>query len=330
VRLSSISPLCSCSLLFSSAGCKYQLVSCAHPLDLYQVCLNHLDALRVLVRTSPEVSKLVENCVRNIDEMFAKMRVGDLNLLRYTLARFFQDRRVKVSLFLTDALQAQDGSMIHSHTGRLPLGADKPGTIRYFTDGKVSKEEVVPMPNSTEILPPAVGVDITKPGRPCELGTNLYAKDRRKKPHAQGGLLAAATSAAAGTKAAPAKVIGTGAGGGGNPPGGAAVFEADDAGKKAAKSELNLLAQMIGGGGGASKEKEKFSIVNLFPDTSLGGAAGASDDRAADFITFDQESHDARTNALREQFGGLDVGGAGGQDEDLLDLMDKDQSKYND
>ncbi len=41
-------------------GCKYQVVSCAHPLDLYQVCLNHLDALRVLVRNAPEDEDLLD------------------------------------------------------------------------------------------------------------------------------------------------------------------------------------------------------------------------------------------------------------------------------
>ncbi len=138
-------------------GCKYQVVSCAHPLDLYQVCLNHLDALRILVRTAPDVSKLVENAERNMEEMFGKMRIGDLHLLRYTLARFFQDRRVKVSLFLTDALQAQDGSMIHSHTGRLPIGSAMTGTIRYFdpATGKpiAGKEEKIKLPNSEHTIP---------------------------------------------------------------------------------------------------------------------------------------------------------------------------------
>lgn len=298
-------------------GCKYQVVSCAHPLDLYQICLNHLDALRVLVRTAPEVAKLVENCVRNMEEMFARMRVGDLHLLRYTLARFFQDRRVKVSLFLTDNLQAQDGSMIHTHAGRLPLGADKPGTIRYFDNGILKKEEVVRVANGDHILPPAVGVDISKPGRPCELGTNLYAKDRRKK-----GL--------AGASKAPANAKSSAGSGAGSSKGAPQQFEPDEASKAAAKGELNMLAQMIGGGR-AVKEGEKFSIVNLFPDASLSSDGGGGEMKA-DIICFDTEDREARQAKLSKQFGGLTVDQRNdGDDDDLLDLMDKQsKSKYDD
>lgn len=300
-------------------GCKYQVVSCAHPLDLYQICLNHLDALRVLVRNAAEVSKLVENCVRNMEEMFARMKVGDLHLLRYTLARFFQDRRVKVSLFLTDQLQAQDGSMIHSHAGRLPLGAEMPGTVRYFENGVLKREEVLKVPNAEHVLPAAVGVDITKPGRPCELGSNLYAKDRRKKGPSSGGKDAAA--GAGGKGAAPKSASGSGA----------PVFEPDEAGKKAAKSELNLLAQMIGGNSKPAKEGDKFSIVNLFPDTAL-VPDGGTGETAADIITFDVEDRDARMKAVAKQFGGMTTqDAAGGGDDDLLDLMDKQQgNQYDD
>ena len=104
------------------------------------------------------------------------------------------------------------------------------------------------------------------------------------------------------------------------------LFEPDEAATKAAKSELNLLAQVIGGGGGAgAKETEKFSIVNLFPDTSLTGDAGG--EAAADFITFDAEDRHARASALSKSFGGLNVESSGADDEDLLDLMDKQGGK---
>ena len=95
------------------------------------------------------------------------------------------------------------------------------------------------------------------------------------------------------------------------------LFEPDEAATKAAKSELNLLAQMIGGGGSGAKETEKFSIVNLFPDTSLTGDAGG--EAAVDFITFD--------GALSKSFGGLNVEASAAADEDLLDLMDKQGGK---
>ena len=62
--------------------------------------------------------------------MFGNLKTGEYALLRHTLCRFFQDRRVKVSLFLQDAIQGPDGSIIISHRGHLPRGTETPGTIR--------------------------------------------------------------------------------------------------------------------------------------------------------------------------------------------------------
>ena len=40
--------------------------------------------------------------------------------LKLTLCDFFSDKRVKVSLFLQDGLQNQDGSIVIPHQGTLP------------------------------------------------------------------------------------------------------------------------------------------------------------------------------------------------------------------
>jgi hypothetical protein len=46
-------------------GCKYQLLSCSHPSQLLQISLNHLDALRKLVKTS-DVVKLVDSATTQL------------------------------------------------------------------------------------------------------------------------------------------------------------------------------------------------------------------------------------------------------------------------
>jgi hypothetical protein len=73
-------------------GCKYQILSCSHPADLlqasaavpillfllvdldssvcWQISLNHLDALRKLLKTS-DVSRLVEACTKQFVEVRA-------------------------------------------------------------------------------------------------------------------------------------------------------------------------------------------------------------------------------------------------------------------
>ncbi len=59
-----------------------------------------------------------------------QLTVGEFWALKHVLARFMQDRRVKVSLFLQGGLQNMDGTMVISRNGPVPLGSDPPGCIR--------------------------------------------------------------------------------------------------------------------------------------------------------------------------------------------------------
>lgn len=295
-------------------GCKYQVVSSIHPAELQHVCLNHLEALRS-VKQNDHVRKLVENSINQTDAMFANMGIGDLYLLRYTLCRFFQDRRVKVSLFLSDNLQAQDGSIIHTHAGRLPRHTEKPGIIRYFSsDGTLQREETIKVANAEKVLMPSEVV--TTHTRLCELGTNLYAKDRRK--------LANNNAAATASKGIGASSI---SGSSSSSSSSSTNISAADA--KSATAELNLLAQLLGGTSTSSKESEHFSLPNLFPDTSLTiNSKDGSKTVTADIITFDAEDLKTRQSQLEKQLKelNLDEPASNGDDDDLLDLMDKNKT----
>jgi hypothetical protein len=82
---------------------------------------------------------------------------------------------VKVSLFLQDGIQSTDGAIIITHKGVMATGTEVPGTIRYFdADGKVSREEKIKLKNTDDAVVATEEFDVTKPTRPCTLGTNLY------------------------------------------------------------------------------------------------------------------------------------------------------------
>jgi len=82
-------------------GFKYQVVSASEPSDIIQISLNHLDALKALVKTSSDATKLVDYAAKLLCENVKNHIPGELSHLRQSLCRFFQDRRVKVSLFFT-------------------------------------------------------------------------------------------------------------------------------------------------------------------------------------------------------------------------------------
>jgi hypothetical protein len=274
-------------------GAKYQTLSVQDPMELAQVTLNHLDNLKALVKNQ-EVIKLVENATAVMLKLFASMTPGQFALLRQTLCRFFQDRRVKVSLFLQDGIQSADGLVNISHKGPLPHGAETPGIIRYFDEGKVAKEETVKLANSTDITKgPASKVDWTSTPRPCQLGQNLYSKERRKG------------------KKSKRKGKGKHA-----PPPQKNDYDVDESSKKAAKAELNNLAQMIG----AANKADEFKVVNLFPDTQLKQGGSKSGEIAAEVITFDNDDAKNWADALSAGFDNLGLDES--ESQDLLGLMD--------
>jgi len=273
-------------------GAKYQVLAAACAEQLTDMSLNHLEALRKMVK-SPEVIALLDSAIKETTELFAKLAKGDWVLLRHTLARFFQDRRVKVSLFLHDGIQSSDGSIVIQHKGPLPPGADKPGTIRYFDEEDKMIEEVsIDMKNAQNVTD-----CLTKRSN---LGQNLYAKDRRKK-----------------TKDKLTKHVNA-------PTDKEKPFEPDETSKKAATAELNSLAKLLGGGNKTTNDK--FTLSQLFPDTAGGSDSGG--DGGQEVIAFDAQDASEYAKSLQSGVGFWgDMGDAKedeeeDDDDDLLSLMD--------
>jgi hypothetical protein len=240
----------------------------------------------------PQVVELLDMAKSAADVLFRKLSPADWILLRQTLSRFFQDRRVKVSLFLHDGLQSSDGSIVIQHKGPLPPGAEKPGAIRYFdADGNVEDEVKVEMKNA---------VDVKETEARSPLGENLYAKDRRKKGNQD--------SKAVTHKNAPLDKD--------------KPFEPDEKDQERAKKELNLLATMLGGTQ-PSTTKDKFTLSQLFPDAGAGGDGRTT----GDVITFDERDAKGYKQLLSSGLGfwGDEVVNEDEDeedDDDLLALMD--------
>merc|ERR1719293_597205 len=113
-------------------GFKYQIISCAEPQQLVEITQNHLENLHRLVGATPQLPELLNECVRQVQLSYENMPLADMNAMRQMLCTFFQDRKVKVALFLNDHTQNHDGSLVVPSSGTLPVGGQVPGTVRYF------------------------------------------------------------------------------------------------------------------------------------------------------------------------------------------------------
>mmetsp|Transcript_55144 Transcript_55144/g.124150 ORF Transcript_55144/g.124150 Transcript_55144/m.124150 type:complete len:379 (-) Transcript_55144:93-1229(-) len=278
-------------------GFKYQIISCPAPQEMIDITSNHLDVLKRLVGSTPQVAELLDECVRQMQVAYGAMSLWDFNAMRQSLCTFFQDRKVKVSLFLHDQTQNSDGSIVVPSSGTLPIGAFTPGTVRYFAGGAVVGGEALTVAQ-TAAWAPGTGVRTA-------LGSNVYEKDRAPAGHDAGKPLPAATPPPAAAAAAP-------------PP--APAAPSDTVKTKAAVGELNMLAELIG----AQPATETFKLENLFGADIFAKPDGKGP--TAEIIQIDgaaPSEHRRDLDSIRQQMEGIGGGAPSAAPDDLLDLMDK-------
>lgn len=140
--------------------------------------LRHLATVRKLLLAAPascaggavsEAAALVAHAEDATRAFYGRLTMGQLHLLRQTLARFFQDKRVKVSLFLAEGIQgASSGRLIlpgpggssgssgssdggsgassGGSKGSEVSGTEDVGMVRSFDSaGRVEQEERLPL-----------------------------------------------------------------------------------------------------------------------------------------------------------------------------------------
>jgi len=109
-------------------GFKQQILACKHPREVIDVTLTHVETLRDMV-AGMEAAHLLDTARDRIIRTYGALPAGELWRLRRALLNFFQDRRVKVSLFLQDKVQNLDGTMVLVRKGHLQVGSKIPGGV---------------------------------------------------------------------------------------------------------------------------------------------------------------------------------------------------------
>ena len=261
------------------------------------------------------MTSLVDEVIRLTNEKYAPMTPFEFAALKQTLCRFFSDKRVKVSLFLTDGMQKQDGTITLSCAGSLPPGVEMPGKILYYdVSGLNLGTDSFSFPAADALIDDRMGPPIA-PRRQlaCALGQNLYSKEKAATPPAAA---AAAAAAAAGSQggaysSAPRRPqIDSAAHA-------AAILNNSES---HARQDLNMLADLIGP---ASTGEFK---LNLFPETSMPGGGGGGGG-GTQMIVIDVGGRQMQASN-RDLMGVMDdmnlgVGPQDGDDpDDLLSMMD--------
>lgn len=330
-------------------GFKLQTLHAVEPAQLLTVTLNHLDSLKALLSGVGPVRDLLDMAAAMSRARYEPMRPGELWRLKHALCRFFQDRRIKVSLFLQDGLQSMDGTLVLTFAGPLPVGTEIPGTLRYYhghsggaaagaagaggagagarggtagAAGAASKTEHI----AALALPGAFTATSREVRAACRLGENIYAKDR------SGAAAAAGSSAgnnAANAAAAASPSSGASAAKPARPRGYSSDSDASPAASALSPAAGAASPSPSGGAGAASTTGHSRASLDLLaslvgPGSAAGSAAAGSAGAAGGaaefkFFLFGDDGELAGS-------GGADGGGGAG-DENVIVFDAADASR---
>ncbi|CAL1547918.1 unnamed protein product [Lymnaea stagnalis] len=269
---------------------KYQVSLALRPKDLLLITLNHMSAIRKYVEESNPARTLVEYTYKLLIDTYASLSHGEFQLIRQTLLNFFQDMHTRVSIFLKDKVQNNNGRFILTPGGVLPFGTEPPGNIRsYDESGKFRNIGFQVVPSYTAST--KEGSYDMQGDTLCSLGKNMYSVSR------------------------PVETSGTST----------SVIQGSDLDTSnpdpLAKAHLDLLSQLIG----AKVTKNEFRL-NLFKTDQEEEEAAAPiqpiETSHSQVINIDA-SKKVKSIELTKIFGEMTVDvGSKGDDSDLLDLMD--------
>ncbi|XP_067010652.2 protein OSCP1 [Anabrus simplex] len=152
---------------------KYQVFMASRPVDLILITLNHLDAVRNFI-SAPAIQKQIDTTYRMIMDTYGSLSVGELQTIRYSLLNFFQDLKVRVSVFLRHGVQADDGKFYIPNSGPVPSGCEVPGCIRtYDWNGEVRQVRRFPSGGNYTGAEESGSLELHG-NRVTKLGSNIY------------------------------------------------------------------------------------------------------------------------------------------------------------
>lgn len=305
-----------------SMGFKKQLITCNSPQMLLHVTLTHLESIKAIVQ-DPVMVDSIQNCEDKCIALYGNLSSGQWLLLRQSLLRFVQGKKIKVSLFLQQGLQTVDGSLVVDLSGKLPYGTEVPGKIRIFEGNTMVK--------SISFDSPAALMGCVENDEIFDVnssqGKNVYMKDKDGAPVAE--------TKDAGDRQSPAAVFTQAmrvlqgalrlSGRTGSRRNDIEVTSPSRPAPEisvSAKAELNMLADLLGIGGSKDSDEKPFKF-NLFPDDGYSSSEGKGVETGV--LNFDIDGT-AGAKSVQRYMEDLDLKddpkGSKLDDDDLLALMD--------
>lgn len=108
-------------------GTKMQILNLTYPEQLLKLTLNHIQELTSMT-SAKECINLLNSTSEKLVKIYSTVNSATFNRIKQVLLRFFQNRQVKVTMFLNNNLQLSDGTLKIPTTDGIPQ-SEVPGKI---------------------------------------------------------------------------------------------------------------------------------------------------------------------------------------------------------
>lgn len=108
-------------------GTKMQILNLTYPEQLLKLTLNHIQEL-ISLTSVKECVNLLNSTSEKLVKIYSNINSATFNRIKQVLLRFFQNRQIKVTMFLSNNLQLPDGTLKIPTTEGIPQG-EIPGKI---------------------------------------------------------------------------------------------------------------------------------------------------------------------------------------------------------
>ena len=152
-------------------GVKMQILNLTYPEELLKLCLNHIQELSLLT-SSKECLACLNSTNEKLVKNYANLSSAVFGRIRQALLRFFQNRLVKVTMFIHGGLQLADGTLKIPVMEGMPM-SDCPGRVVY---GKAEESRTMVLTNKFKRNSLSTRHPLQAQ---TELGLNMYDPERQ-------------------------------------------------------------------------------------------------------------------------------------------------------
>lgn len=92
-------------------GFKLQTIQACYPEEIFHVTIKHLEVMQAMIENGSDANKLISKVKTQFMVLASNFSHDDHRVVKQQIYKFYQDKHIKVSLFIQDKVQSLDGTI---------------------------------------------------------------------------------------------------------------------------------------------------------------------------------------------------------------------------